>query len=527
MGSVYEEPRPAVPETAPPGDLWRELRDAMRGVQHDYTSGPVGRAVLLLAVPMVIETLAESIFAVVDVFFVARLGAWAAATVGLTESMLTIIYTMAMGLSIGVTAMVARRIGEKDPEAAARTAVQAIILGLAVAAVIGLLGGIFAPRLLELMGAGPVIVAQGASYTRIMLAGNATVLLLFLINAAFRGAGDAAIAMRVLWIANAINVVLDPALIFGWGPFPALGIQGAAIATNIGRGTAVLVQLWLLARAGGRLSVAWRHLEVIPSIMWRVWRLSATGTFQIFVSVASWIGLVRILAGFGAEVLAGYTIAIRLIIFALLPSWGVSNAAATMVGQALGAGKPERAERAVWIAAFYNMLCLGGVGVVFWAFAPQIVSFFAGAAEAASIAGAAGAAGAAEAAGAAGAGIGAAGAAGAAGATGAAAGALANETAAVIAWGVQCLRIVTLGFPLFAYGMVLTQSFNGAGDAWTPTYINLFCFWCFELPAAALLAYTAGWGPTGVFVAMTISFASLAVVSGVIFRRGRWKEKVV
>jgi len=523
MGSVYDEPGPAVPETAPPGDLWRELRDAMRGVQHDYTRGPVGRAVLLLAVPMVIETLAESIFAVVDVFFVARLGAWAAATVGLTESMLTIIYTLAMGLSIGVTAMVARRIGEKDPEAAARTAVQAIILGLAVATVVGLLGGIYAPQLLGLMGADPVIVAQGVPYTRIMLAGNATVLLLFLINAAFRGAGDAAIAMRVLWIANAINVVLDPALIFGWGPFPALGIQGAAIATNIGRGTAVLVQLWLLARAGGRLSVARRHLEVVPSMMWRLWRLSATGTFQIFVSVASWIGLVRILAGFGAEVLAGYTIGIRLIIFALLPSWGVSNAAATMVGQALGAGKPERAERAVWIAGFYNMLCLGSVGVVFWIFAPQIVAFFAGAA---GVAGAAAGAGAADAAGAAGAG-GATATGGAAGVAGAAAIALADETAAVIAWGVQCLRIVTLGFPLFAYGMVLTQSFNGAGDAWTPTYINLFCFWCFELPAAALLAYTAGWGPTGVFVAMTISFASLAVVSGVIFRRGRWKEKVV
>jgi len=418
---------------------------------------------------------------------------------------------------------VARRIGEKDPEAAARTAVQAIILGLAVATVVGLLGGIYAPQLLGLMGADPVIVAQGVPYTRIMLAGNATVLLLFLINAAFRGAGDAAIAMRVLWIANAINVVLDPALIFGWGPFPALGIQGAAIATNIGRGTAVLVQLWLLARAGGRLSVARRHLEVIPSMMWRLWRLSATGTFQIFVSVASWIGLVRILAGFGAEVLAGYTIGIRLIIFALLPSWGVSNAAATMVGQALGAGKPERAERAVWIAGFYNMLCLGSVGVVFWIFAPQIVAFFAGAA---GVAGAAAGAGAADAAGAAGAG-GATATGGAAGVAGAAAIALADETAAVIAWGVQCLRIVTLGFPLFAYGMVLTQSFNGAGDAWTPTYINLFCFWCFELPAAALLAYTAGWGPTGVFVAMTISFASLAVVSGVIFRRGRWKEKVV
>ncbi len=474
-------------EEPPPGNLWKELRGALRGVQRDYTSGPVGRAVFLLAVPMVLETLAESIFAIVDIFFVSKLGAWATATVGITETLLHLVYTVALGLSIGVTAMVARRIGEKDPDGAARATVQAICLGLSVAALIGIFGGIFAPQLLALMGADETVVAQGAPFTRIMLAGNVTVLLLFLINAAFRGAGDAAIAMRVLWIANGINVFLDPALIFGWGPFPELGIQGAAIATNIGRGTAVLAQFWWLARSGGRLSIGRRHLEVIPSIMWQLWRLSATAMFQVFVAVASWIGLIRILAGFGAEALAGYTIGIRLIIFALLPSWGMSNAAATMVGQSLGADKPERAERAVWTAAFYNMLCLGVIGVLYWVFAPALVTFLASGNDPLR----------------------------------------ADEVAGVIGWGVLCLRIVSTGFIFYAYGMVLEQSFNGAGDAWTPTYINIFCFWLVELPAAAILAHGLGWGPSGVFVAMTVSFSMLAVVSGVLFRRGRWKEKVV
>ncbi len=474
-------------EGTPSGSVWGALRGAMRGEQRDYTRGPVGRAVLLLAVPMVRETVAESIFAVVDVYFVAKLGAWAAATVGLTESLLTLIYTMALGLSIGVTAMVARRVGEKDPDAAARATVQAIILGLGVAALIGLFGGILAPQLLAVMGADAVMIEQGTPYTRIMLAGNFTVLLLFLINAAFRGAGDAAIAMRVLWIANGINVVLDPALIFGWGPLPELGIMGAAVATNIGRGTAVAVQFWFLGRAGGRLSVGWKHVQIIPSTMLRLWRLSATGMFQVFIGMASWIGLIRILAGFGAEVLAGYTIGIRVIVFALLPSWGMSNAAATMVGQGLGAGKPERAERAVWIAGFYNMLFLGVIGIVFWVFAPTIVMFFASVGDPGRAA----------------------------------------EVANIVGWGVQCLRIVSTGFVFYAWGMVLTQSFNGAGDAWTPTIINLFVFWLFELPAAALLSYGLGWGPNGVFVAMTVSFSALAVVSGVVFKRGKWKEKAV
>ncbi len=458
--------------------LWPALREAVRGTQQDFTSGPIGRAILLLAVPMVLETAMESVFAVVDIFFVSRLGPEAVATVGLTESILTLIYTVALGLSIGATAMVARRIGEKDPDGAAVVAVQAIALGIGVAAVLGCSGALLAPRLLTLMGAEPEVVGPGAAYARIMLGANITVLLLFLINAVFRGAGDAAIAMRVLWLGNGINILLDPALIFGIGPFPELGIKGAAVATNIGRGTAVLVQLYVLSRAGGRVKIGAQHLRLNPKVMWQLIRLSGTGMFQVFVAMASWIGLIRILAGFGSEVLAGYTIGIRIIIFALLPSWGMSNAAATMVGQALGARKPERAERAVWMAGFYNMLFLGAVGAAFMLLAPQIVRVFTTEAEPARYA-------------------------------------------------ILCLRIVSSGFLFYAYGMVLTQSFNGAGDTWTPTVINLFCFWLFELPFAYVLAYVFGVGAVGVFIAMTVAFSSLAVVSAAVFRRGKWKLKVV
>ncbi len=465
-------------EREEPFRLWPALREAVRGSQQDFTTGPIGRALLLLAVPMVLETVMESVFAVVDVFFVSRLGVEAVATVGLTESMMTLVYTAAMGLSIGVTAMVARRIGEKDPEGAARTAVQGIALGVGVAVVLGVGGAIFAPTLLGLMGATSEIIEPGVAYTRIMLGGNVTVLLLFMINAIFRGAGDAAIAMRVLWLANAINIFLDPMLIFGIGPFPELGIMGAAVATNIGRGTAVLFQLYLLARASGRVRVLARHIRLNLGVMWQLVRLSGTGTFQVFVGTASWIGLVRILSVFGSDVLAGYTIGIRVIIFAILPSWGMSNAAATMVGQALGAAKPERAEKAVWVAGFYNMIFLGIIGLIFVVFAPQIVSVFTSESEPAR-------------------------------------------------YGVECLRIVSMGFLFYAYGMVLTQSFNGAGDTWTPTIINLFIFWLLELPLAYVLAHQLGFGPRGVFIAMTIAFSSLAVVSAVIFRRGRWKTRKV
>jgi len=458
---------------------WATFREALRGSRHhDYTAGPIGRAIILLAVPMVMEMFMESLFAVVDIFWVAHLGADAVATVGLTESMLALVYTAAMGLSIGVGAMVARRIGEKNPAGAAEAAVQGIALGLMIAAVTGTLGALFAPRLLGVMGASPEVIAVGAGYTRVMLGGNAVILLLFLINATFRGAGDAAIAMRVLWLANWINIMLGPCLIFGLGPFPRLGVQGAAIATTIGRGTGVLYQIYRLMRRDGRIVIHRDQLQIRPAVMHRLLRLSGTGTFQVLVGTASWIGLVRIISTFGANAVAGYTIGVRVIIFALLPSWGLANAAATMVGQGLGAGKPERAERAVWIAGLYNMYFLGAVGVLFVILAGPIVALF-------------------------------------------------TKDAAVAPVAASCLRIVSCGYLFYAWGMVLTQSFNGAGDTWTPTWLNLFCFWLWEVPLAWALAVRFGFGPSGVFLAITIAFSTLAVASAVLFRRGSWKLRRV
>jgi putative MATE family efflux protein len=454
------------------------LRDAIGGAPIDYTSAPIGRAIVMLAVPMVMEMLMESIFVLADVFWVARLGANAVATVGLTESLMTLIYTLAMGLSVGAMAVVSRRIGEKNPEAAAVAAVQSVGLGLVVAAALGLAGAINASTLLALMGAPAEVVASGSGFTRVMLGGNATVVLLFLINAVFRGAGDAAIAMRVLWLGNAINIALGPCLIFGLGPFPELGIVGAAIATNIGRGTAVVYQLVNLARGRGRLHVGLRHLSIRPAIMATMIRLSGSATLQILIATSSYIGLVRILSTFGSAALAGYTIGIRLIIFALLPSFGISNAAATMAGQNLGAKRPDRAERAVWQAAFYNMVFLGAVALIFVVGAGPIVRVF-------------------------------------------------TSDPVVHGYGVACLRIVCAGFVFYAYGMVLTQSFNGAGDTWTPTIINLFVFWVFEIPFAWVLAKPFGFNAYGVFIALAVSYSILAVVSAVVFKRGTWKAKHV
>ncbi|HVE69737.1 MAG TPA: MATE family efflux transporter [Thermoanaerobaculia bacterium] len=465
----------AVPEGE---GLWSAVREAIRGSQRDYTDGPIGRGIFVLAVPMVLEMVMESVFVVCDVFFVSKLGPDAVATVGLTESMLAIVYTLAIGLSIGATATVARRIGEQDREGAARAAVQVIALGLIVSGVLGVLGAVFAPSLLALMGASPSVIASGSSFTRVMLGGNAVIMLLFLINAVFRGAGDAAIAMRVLWLANAINIVLGPLLIFGIGPFPELGVTGAAVATTIGRGTGALFAFSRLLRPGARIQLSRRHLELDPAVMLRLVKLSGSGTFQVFVGTASWIGLVRIISSFGSTALAGYTIGLRIILFALLPSWGLSNAAATMVGQSLGAGKPDRAERAVWVAARYNMYFLGVLGLLFVILATPIVRLF-------------------------------------------------TTEPAVVTHGADALRVVAAGYLFYAYGMVLTQAFNGAGDTWTPTWINLFCFWLWEIPLAYALAFWFGMGPHGVYLAITIAFSTLAVVSAVLFRRGRWKTRAV
>jgi len=458
--------------------LWSAVKESIRGSHRDYTRGPIGRAILLLAIPMVLEMVMESVFAVVDIFWVSHLGTDAAATVGLTESLMTLVYTLAIGLSIGAMAMVARRIGEQNPDGAARAAVQSIVLALIVSTVIAAIGAPLAPKLLAFMGGSPWVIEHGSAFTRVMLAGNASVVLLFMINAIFRGAGDAAIAMRTLWLANWINILLGPCLIFGLGPFPKLGIVGAAIATTIGRGTGAIFAITKLIRSGGRFSIERRHLRIEPSIITRLIRLSGTGTFQVFVGMASWVSLVRIISSFGSNAVAGYTFGIRVILFALLPSWGMANAAATMVGQALGAKNPERAERAVWQAGFYNMIFLGIVGLIFIFFAPQIIWCF-------------------------------------------------TDKPDVAQYGVDCLRIVAYGFLFYAYGMVLGQSFNGAGDTWTPTIINLFVFWFWEIPLAYVLSVHFGMGPRGVFFAITIAFSTLAVVSAIVFRRGRWKLKAV
>ncbi|HEX7528942.1 MAG TPA: MATE family efflux transporter [Thermoanaerobaculia bacterium] len=454
------------------------IREALRGSHGDFTEGPVGRAVILLAIPMVLEMALESVFAVVDVFWVSKLGAAAVATVGLTESMLALIYALAIGLAMSATAMVARRVGERDRERAARTAVQAIALGVLIAVPFGLAGALLAPRLLGWMGAAADVVASGSRFTAVMLGGNIVIVLLFLINAIFRGAGDAAVAMRVLWLANAINLVLDPCLIFGWGPFPALGVTGAAVATTTGRGIAVLVQLLTLARGTGRLAIRREHLRLDPKTMLALLRLSGSAIVQSLIGTASWIGLVRILSSFGSAALAGYTIAIRIVIFALLPSWGMSNAAATLVGQNLGAKRPERAARSVFLAGLYNMTFLGVVGFGFFLFPGALVGLF-------------------------------------------------TADAAVAPVATEGLRIIAAGFLFYAWGMVLVQSFNGAGDTWTPTVINFFVFWLWEIPLAWVLAVRVGLGPRGVFLAITVAFSTLAVVGGLLFRRGKWKEKKV
>jgi putative MATE family efflux protein len=478
MADASAPPPADVPAEAPTGGILSTLREAVRGSHGDFTEGPIGRAVILLAVPMVLEMALESVFAVVDVFWVSKLGAGAVATVGLTESMLALIYALAIGLAIAATATVARRIGERDRDRAARTAVQAIALGVFVSVPLGVTGALLAPRLLALMGASPDVVASGWRFTAVMLGGNIVIVLLFLINAVFRGAGDAAVAMRVLWLANAINLVLDPCLIFGLGPFPALGVTGAAVATTTGRGIAVCVQLATLARGTSHLAIRRSHLRLDPATMLALLKLSGSAIVQSLVGTASWVGLVRILSTFGSAALAGYTIAVRIVVFAILPSWGMSNAAATLVGQNLGAKKPDRAERSVVIAGLYNMAFLGVVGLVFVSVPGALVGLF-------------------------------------------------TQDPAVRPIATQGLRIIASGFLFYAWGMVLVQAFNGAGDTWTPTVMNLFIFWLWEIPLAYLLAVRAGLGPRGVFLAIAIAFSTLAVVGAVLFRRGKWKEKKV
>jgi len=465
-------------ENAPNTGAWATIKLALTGKELEFTSGPIDRAIVLLAIPMVLEMVMESVFALTDAFFVSRLGINAVATIGLTEAMITIIFAVAIGSAMATTAMVARRIGEGDRVGAGVAAAQSVLLGLALTLIVALPGVLFAKDLLRLMGGTPELVASGHGYTKVLFGGSATIMLIFLLNAVFRGAGDAAIAMRVLWIANGINIVLDPCLIFGLGPFPELGVTGAAVATTIGRGTGVLIQFWVLFRGGSRIRVRWPDFAPRPRIILRLFRLSVGGILQFLIGTSSWVILVWIIGGFGPTAVAGYTLAIRLIVFAILPSWGLANAAATLVGQNLGAGQPDRAETSVWRTGVYNMGFLLGVAVVFIAAAEPLIRIF-------------------------------------------------SVEPEVVRYGVACLRWVSIGYPFYAWGMVMVQAFNGAGDTYTPTVINFFCYWIFQLPLAYLLAYRTGLGPTGVFIAITAAESLIAVVGVLVFRRGQWKLREV
>ena len=459
-------------------NIWQSLIEAVRGTHQDFTQGSISRAILLLAVPMVLEMLMESLFAIVDVFWVTRLGANSVATVGLTESMLTLIFSVAMGVSMSTTAMVARRIGEKDPRGAATAAVQAIALGVVLAVLMGVPGFWFAPRLLEFMGAPPDLVQIGHRYTSIVLGGSISVMLLFLNNGIFRGAGDASIAMRVLWFANLINLALDPCLIFGLGPFPALGVTGAAVATLTGRSCGVVYQIWILFRGSSRIRLSRQDLVIVPRVIASLVRVSVTGVLQFAIQHTSWIALVRIISIFGSAAVAGYTIAIRIVIFFILPSWGLSNAAATLVGQNLGARRPERAESSVWKTGLYNMIFLGSLGVFFVVFAEPVIRLF-------------------------------------------------ISDPAVVPLGASCLRIISCGNVAYAYGMVMLQAFNGAGDTVTPTIVNFFGYWVFQIPVAYGLSILLGLHANGVYLSILIGEACIAATSMLLFRRGRWKQQQI
>ena len=452
------------------------VRESLRDNEVDFTRGPVGRALALLAIPMMLEMSMESVFAVVDIAFVSRLGTDAVAAVGITEALITVLYAVSIGLGMGITAMVSRRIGAGNPDGAAHVTGQGLWIGALVSLVVGILGAIHARDLLVLMGASPGVIVQGSGYTQVLLGGSASIVYLFLLNAAFRGAGDATVALRSLWLANGVNIVLDPCLIFGLGPFPEMGVTGAAVATTIGRSIGIVYQLYYLFAGRGRLAFGVRHLELRLRLLRRMLVISAGGIAQFLVATASWVAIMRIVALYGSAPVAAYTIALRMIEFALLPAWGLGNAAATLVGQNLGAGKPERAEMSAWRAARYNAVFLLIVGLLMFAFAPVVAGWF-------------------------------------------------SSDPVVLEYGTNCLRILGLGYPMYAVGMIMVQSLNGAGDTGTPTVLNLISFWLVQIPLAYWLASGAGLGPNGVFVAIVVSETMCTILSIAVFRRGRWKLK--
>ncbi|CCH02200.1 MATE efflux family protein [Fibrella aestuarina BUZ 2] len=454
--------------------FFRLLLAALRGSEANLTSGSINRAIFLLSVPMILEMVMESLFAIVDVFFVARVGTEAVATVGLTESVLTLVYSIAIGLSTAATALVARRVGENNTDEASRAVGQVLFVSLTAAIVLGIPGVVFAPDLLRLMGGDPGLVASGAGYTRVIFASAPAIMLLHTLSGSLRGAGDAATAMRSLWIANGINIVLCPIFIFGWGPIPELGVMGSAVATTTGRSLGVLYQLYALAGPKGRLRISWASVAPDGGVIRNLLNLAAGGTGQFLIGSASWVFLTRIVSTFGSDVVAGYTVAIRIFIFTILPSWGMANAAATLVGQNLGANQPDRAETSVWRAALCNLLFLSPVGLALYLGAESVVGIF-------------------------------------------------SQQPDVLAIGVQSLRIFCLGYVFMAYGMVVSQALNGAGDTRSPMLMNILCFWVIEIPLAWLLAEVLRWGPSGVFWSVAIAESLLAVVAVLIFRRGRWR----
>lgn len=447
---------------------------AVTGKEQEFTTGSIRKAIFMLSIPMILEMLMESIFALVDIAYVSQVSVNAVATIGLIESVITLVYAVAIGLSMAATAVVARRVGEKDIQGAREAAVQAIFLGILVAFLVGILGLLYSKEILALMGAEPDLIEEGHEYTKWLIGGNITILLLFLINAIFRGAGDANIAMWSLVLSNGLNIILDPIFIFGWGPVPEFGVMGAAIATNIGRGTAVLFQLTILFFGWSKIRLVLQDVVLNLKVMINIIKVSLGGIAQFLIGTSSWVFLMRIMSEFGSEVLAGYTIAIRVMMFTLMPSWGMSNAAATLVGQNLGAQQPERAEKSVWITGKYNAYFMGVVSVLYFVFAQQIVSAF-------------------------------------------------NTTPSVVENGALCLRIIALGYIFYAYGMVVSNAFNGSGDTKTPTKINLISFWFFQLPVAYVLAITLGFGAMGVFIAITSAEVLLAIIAILWFKKGNWK----
>ncbi len=453
---------------------YRFLIIALKGKEQDFTNISLRRAIFMLAIPMILEMLMESIFALVDILYVSQISVNAVATIGLTESVITLVYAVAIGLSMAATAIVARRVGQKKLKEAAQVAVQVIFLGVFVAAIVSIIGIFYAKEILELMGAEPDLIAEGYGYTQILLGGNVTIMLLFLINGVFRGAGNASVAMWALILSNGLNIILDPIFIFGFGPIPAYGVEGAAIATTIGRGTAVIFQLVILFYGYSKIKIRFKDFVIRMVVMLNLLKVSLGGIGQFLIGTSSWIFLMRIMSEFGSEVLAGYTIAIRVMMFTMMPAWGFANAAATLVGQNLGANQPERAEESVYKTARYNAIFMGIVSIIYLVFAPQILKIF-------------------------------------------------TSVPDVVAYGSLCLRILASGYVFYGYGMVITQSFNGAGDTRTPTYINLVCFYLFQLPFAYLVAVILDFGPVGVFWAITSAEVMIAIIGIIWFKKGKWK----